>query len=97
MLVIGAGPSGLAAALAAAERGAAVLLVDENQAPGGSGLYARGGDSETAQTTMTLIERVRAQPRIRLLLQGYAAGYYADHWVPLVTRECMIKVRAAAS
>ncbi len=67
VLVIGAGPSGLAAALAAAERGAAVLLVDENQAPGGSGLYARGGDSETAQTTMALIERVRAQPRIRLL------------------------------
>ena len=93
VLVIGAGPSGLAAALAAAERGAAVLLVDENQAPGGSGLYARGGDPGAADT-LALLGRVRAQPRIRLLMQAYAAGYYADHWVPLVTRECMIKVRA---
>ncbi len=93
VLVIGAGPSGLAAALAAAERGATVLLVDENQAPGGSGLYARGGDPGAAET-LALIGRVRAHPRIRLLTPAYAAGYYADHWVPLVTRECIIKVRA---
>jgi len=47
VLVLGAGPSGLAAALAAAERGATVLLVDENPTPGGSGGYARGGDGAT--------------------------------------------------
>ena len=94
VLVIGAGPSGLAAALAAAERGAAVLLVDENQAIGGSGLYARAGEAQTLAQTTALIERVRAQARIRVLTGAYAAGYYADHWVPLVTGECMVKVRA---
>ena len=36
MTVIGAGPSGVAAALAAAEQGASVLLVDENAVAGGS-------------------------------------------------------------
>jgi sarcosine oxidase subunit alpha len=94
VLVIGAGPSGLAAALAAAERGAAVLLVDENPVIGGSGLYARGGDQRLAEQTWALIERVRAHPQIRVTTESYAAGYYADHWVPLVTRECMVKVRA---
>ncbi len=95
VLVIGAGPSGLSAALAAAEAGATVLLVDENAAPGGSGLYARGGDERGAGQVLALIEQVRAEPRIRLLTATYAAGYYADQWVALITRDCMIKVRAA--
>jgi sarcosine oxidase subunit alpha len=94
VLVLGAGPSGLAAALAAAEQGAAVLLADENASLGGSGLYARGGQSEGADRTRALIERVCAHARIRVLTSAYAAGYYADLWVPLVTRECMVKVRA---
>jgi len=93
VLVVGAGPSGLAAALAAAERGAGVLLVDENQAPGGSGLYAQGGASGGVQT-LRLIEQVRAQPRIRVLSRTCAVAWYADHWVPLVTERCMIKTRA---
>ena len=37
VLVIGAGPSGLAAALSAADAGARVLLVDENARAGGCG------------------------------------------------------------
>jgi sarcosine oxidase subunit alpha len=94
VLVIGGGPSGLAAALAAAEQGAAVLLVDENPALGGSGLYARGGDDERAQRTQALVERAGRQARIRVLTDTWAAGYYADHWVALVTNECLVKVRA---
>ena len=41
VLVVGAGPSGLAAALAAGEAGAKVVLVDENARPGGTLTYAR--------------------------------------------------------
>jgi sarcosine oxidase subunit alpha len=96
VLVVGAGPSGLSAALAAASRGATVLLVDENQAAGGSGSYARGGGSVTLEQTSALIAAVQAQSRIRLLTGAYAAGYYADHWVAVVTSECMVKVRARA-
>jgi sarcosine oxidase, subunit alpha len=97
VLVIGAGPSGLAAALAAAGRGARVLLVDENPAAGGSGGYARGRSSATVEKISSLFAAVRAQPRIRLLTGAYAAGYYADHWVALVTDECVIKVRARSA
>ena len=45
VLVVGAGPSGLAAALSAAEAGARVVLVDENQRGGGSGLYQLGASA----------------------------------------------------
>jgi sarcosine oxidase, subunit alpha len=94
VLVVGGGPSGLAAAVAAADQGASVLLADDNAALGGSGLYARSGDAERVHLTQALIERVRAEPRIRVLNQTYAAGYYADHWVALVAPECLVKVRA---
>jgi sarcosine oxidase subunit alpha len=94
VLVIGAGPSGLAAALAAAEQGASVLLVDENPSAGGSGLYARGGATQLAEQTEALITAVHGNPRIRLVTSTYAAGYYADHWVALVAPECLVKVRA---
>jgi sarcosine oxidase subunit alpha len=94
VLVIGAGPSGLAAAVAAADQGASVLLVDENPSAGGSGLYARGGATQLAEQTEALVATARGNPRIRLLTNTYAAGYYADHWVCLVAPECLVKVRA---
>ena len=43
VLIIGAGPAGIAAALAAAPSGAAVVVVDDNPAPGGQ--IWRGGPS----------------------------------------------------
>jgi sarcosine oxidase, subunit alpha len=94
VLVVGAGPSGLAAALAAGERGASVLLVDENPTAGGSGLYARAGKPDVAERTESLITSVCANPCIRVLTNTYAAGYYADHWVALVSPDHMVKVRA---
>ena len=96
VLVIGAGPSGLAAALAAAGRGAHVLLVDENPTAGGSGRYARGGTSTALKKTLALLSDVRTDLRIRLLTGAWAAGCYADRWVSLVTSECLVKVRAAS-
>jgi len=94
VLVIGAGPSGLAAAASAAERGASVLLVEETMALGGSGRYACGADAGVREHTDVLIAAVRANPSIRLLTDTFAAGYYADHWVALAAPECLVKVRA---
>lgn len=96
VLVVGAGPSGLAAAIAAAEAGAEVVLVDENARAGGSGSYQLGGDLDQAKQTAELIQMAAAQPRIRQHLQTEAAGYYADGWVPLVEPERMTKLRAKA-
>lgn len=94
VLVVGAGPSGLAAALAAAEAGAEVAVADENARPGGSGLYQLGGDATSAQPTRDLLKAIARHPRIRLHCGTLAAGYYADHWVPLVDAERMTKMRA---
>ncbi len=90
VLVIGAGPSGLAAALAAARQGAEVVVVDENARAGGSGSYV----GSAAATVADLLSEVRSHSRVRLLTATCAAGYYADHWVPLVDDDALTKMRA---
>lgn len=85
VLVVGAGPSGLSAALEAAEQGADVMLVDENARLGGS----THGECD-------LVKAVSAHSHIRILTETYAAGYYADHWVPLVEGHRITKMRARA-
>lgn len=94
VLVIGAGPSGLAAALAAAEQGADVVLVDENARAGGSGGYVRCADADHAAMHSAQMAKVLANPRLRLMTGTYAAGFYADHWIPLVNADVMTKMRA---
>jgi len=88
VLVVGAGNSGMSAALAAAETGARVLLVDENARPGGSTWISADSPS--------LAGRVASNPHIEVLTSTYAAGCYADRWVALVEPERMTKVRAGA-
>ncbi len=94
VLVIGAGPSGLAAALAAAAQGAEVVIVDENARAGGSAGYALGADTARAEQHAEQLAQVTAHPAIRLLTGTYAAGYYTDHWIPLVNGEVLTKMRA---
>lgn len=96
VLVIGAGPSGLSAALAAAEQGAEVVVVDENARAGGSAGYQLGNDASRRRLLDSLLTRVAAEPRIRVLTATYAAGYYKDHWIPLVSAERMLKMRAGS-
>jgi sarcosine oxidase, subunit alpha len=96
VLVIGAGPSGLAAAIAAAQAGASVILVDENAGAGGSLTYARGGGHEAMGKLGLLLQATRALPRLQLRTGTFAAGYYADYWVPLIEARRMTKVRARA-
>ena len=96
VLVVGAGPSGLSAALAAAGAGAKVVLVDENALPGGSGLYNLGADMGQRASIEALVRQARAEPRISMRCGTVAAGYYADHWVPLVDERGMTKLRARA-
>ncbi|MDA0983806.1 MAG: 2Fe-2S iron-sulfur cluster-binding protein [Proteobacteria bacterium] len=96
VLVVGAGPAGLSAALAAAEAGARVVLADENARAGGSGGYDRGGDPDMAKRTAELVQAAQAHPNISPRCGTTAAGYYADHWVPLVDAERMTKLRAGS-
>ena len=93
VLVVGAGPAGLAAAAAAAATGARVILCDEQPEPGGSLLSEASGDSEAviegepadrwlARTLRTLTEH----PRVTLLTRTTAFGYFPHNLVGLNQR-----------
>src|ERR1700686_2897055 len=84
VLVIGEGPSGLSAALAAAKAGAQVALVDES-------LRLEGNGAPPAW-----VRAVHDSPSITLYPATVAAGCYADHWVALASPTCMTKMRAKA-
>ncbi|MCS6853660.1 MAG: 2Fe-2S iron-sulfur cluster-binding protein [Elioraea sp.] len=95
VLVVGGGWSGLQAALTAAEEGANVLLVDENPRLGGSSFDARTGGPGLAALEALLAE-IGSHPRIRTLTSSFAAGFYADQWVPVVGCDAIVKVRCRA-
>ncbi len=80
VLVVGAGASGLAAALAAGETGARVILMDERPAPGGALLgLSRGIDGrDGADWAADALARLSAMPNVRVLMRTTLFGYY-DH------------------
>ncbi|HEV8645884.1 MAG TPA: 2Fe-2S iron-sulfur cluster-binding protein, partial [Burkholderiales bacterium] len=96
VLVVGAGPSGLCAALAAADAGAKVVLVDENARIGGSLTYERGGSDGPTVQLRNLESGVSTHPNISVRTGTLAAGCYADNWVALVDADRMTKMRARA-
>ena len=96
VLVVGAGPSGLHAALAAGRAGAKVVLVDENARIGGSLGYQRGGSVEGLEMLRDLERDLAELPNVSVRAATLAAGYYADHWIPLVDAKRMTKLRARA-
>ncbi|MBV1935607.1 sarcosine oxidase subunit alpha family protein [Streptomyces sp. BV286] len=83
VLVVGAGPAGLAAAAAAAGSGARVILVDDQPEPGGSLLCGTGTD-------LTWVAEVRAAldaaPEVVVLQRTTAFGSYDDNYVLALQR-----------
>jgi sarcosine oxidase, subunit alpha len=85
VLVIGAGISGMKAALAAARLDVTVLLVDEAPHLGGS---ARSQDVDT------VMAELRERANVAILTSTAAVGCYADGWIALIERDRMTKLRA---
>jgi sarcosine oxidase subunit alpha len=92
VLVIGAGPSGLSAALEAARSGGRVALVEEAQRLGGASPVS----GEDAAALAALIDAVNLAPNITVLPATAAVGCYADRWVALAEPSRMTKMRASA-
>jgi len=97
VLVVGGGPAGMAAALAAAGKGARVTLVDENPLLGGSLDYQHANDLAAASQRDNMKSRVSQAPGIDVILGGEASAYYADHWVPVTTADGIVKIRSRAT
>ncbi|MEU3782330.1 sarcosine oxidase subunit alpha family protein [Streptomyces sp900129855] len=79
VLVVGAGPAGLAAAAAAAGSGARVILVDEQPEPGGS-LHSH---TEWIADVRTALD---AAPEVVVLPRTTAFGSYDDNYVLALQR-----------
>lgn len=91
--VVGAGPAGLHAALAAAEQGARVLLVDDNLALGGHVRYA---SERGVEPLADVIAAVETHPNIAVLADTTVLGWYEDHWMSAMTGNRLIKIRSRA-
>jgi sarcosine oxidase, subunit alpha len=77
VLIAGGGPAGLAAALAASEAGARVILADEQGEFGGSLLHEIALiDTRSAADWLTgALDTLKARPNVRLLPRTTIAGY----------------------
>jgi sarcosine oxidase, subunit alpha len=76
-LVVGAGLAGIDAALAAAQGGGRVILIDEQDEPGGGALSDAALWGEVADKVMAL----RRLPNVRLLTRTTAFGYYHQNFL----------------
>ncbi|WP_037307204.1 sarcosine oxidase subunit alpha family protein [Ruegeria halocynthiae] len=82
LLIIGAGPAGLMAALTAGRAGADVILADEDFTPGGrlnSETYALGDHSAPAWAAQAVAE-LTSMPNVRLMTRTTVIGAF-DHGI----------------
>jgi sarcosine oxidase subunit alpha len=95
--IVGAGPAGLSASIAAAEQGASVLLVDENPQLGGQLIKQThrffGSKEEKAgvrgiEIADLLFKNISTQKSIEMLLDTTIIGYYHPN-----KKHCLIAVK----
>ena len=101
VLVAGGGPAGMAAAVAAAQAGARVMLVEEEHRLGG---HLRWGGTGDLAALAELRALVAATPGIEVRTNAVVAGRYDGNWTAVVQRgplgglpsgtEQLIKARA---
>ena len=97
VVVAGAGPAGIEAALAAAETGARVLLVEHEHTVGGHLRYSSAAADRAALAEL----RVALEASdVEVLINSTVTGRYEDNWLGIVQRshptavERLIKARA---
>ena len=99
VLVAGGGPAGMAAALAAADKGASVMLVEHEYELGGHLLW---GCSNDRMKAAVLESSVRDHRNIEILVNSTVTGRYDHNWVSVIDRshpvfpERLIRARAGS-
>ncbi len=93
--VIGSGPAGLAAAIAAADEGADTILIERESTLGGALNYGRfDGPGTAAQREHDqLVPRVREHANIRIRTETTCTGRFADNLLALVHGQRLTKLR----
>ncbi len=91
VVVVGGGPAGLSAALAAAGAGARVLLFDENQALGGHLRYSSTAENSPLKG---LLEAVQEAENIIPYTGTTVSGWYEDNWLSVAEDDRLYKIRA---
>ena len=99
--VVGGGPAGIAAALAAAEAGAIVTMIDDQPTLGGHLRYSRqpvdvpGGEIRPGtEAARELAERVTQAPTIETLSNATVFGLYQDNLLAVLTTDGLVRLRA---
>jgi len=95
VLVVGGGPAGLSAAIAAAESGAETMLIDEWPQLGGSLLHGRidGSRGNAEAKRLELVSRAKQLPNLRLMNDTAVSGLFADNWVAALKDNRLFKIR----
>ncbi|MEX1038934.1 MAG: 2Fe-2S iron-sulfur cluster-binding protein [Acidimicrobiia bacterium] len=83
VLVAGGGPAGMSAAIAAAETGASVILVEDESEIGGHLRW--GGDSDLS-ALRSLREAVESNASIEVMTDSVVTGRFDHNWVSVVQR-----------
>lgn len=89
VLIVGAGPAGLAAALEASNSDATVILCDEQAEMGGSLLSDRSASidgMQAAEWARTALDELRKRPNVKLMSRTTAFGWYPHNFVGLNER-----------
>ncbi len=89
--VVGGGPAGISAALAAAQTGASVTLIDDQPTLGGHLRYGRQPGTEAASR---LAEQVAQSPNINTLSNATVFGLYQHNLLAVLTGDGLVRLRA---
>ena len=88
LLIVGAGPAGLAAALVAAQSGARVILADDQCQPGGSLLSCTASiDGQPGAAWIAqIMQQLRSYPELTILARSTVYGYLDHNFLTIAER-----------
>ncbi len=95
VMVVGGGPAGLEAAIAAAEGGADTLLIEEWPQLGGSLLFgrSRGSRAATDAARLSLIAKAQALPNLKIMTDTTVTGLFSENWASAISSNRLYKIR----
>ncbi|MEX2524112.1 MAG: 2Fe-2S iron-sulfur cluster-binding protein [Gammaproteobacteria bacterium] len=97
IVIVGAGPAGISAAIHAGRAGAEVLLVEQEPEIGGSLNYFRfDAENRKAETLRKeLLHELQQLPNVEIMTGSVCNGWFADNWLPIIKDNRLYKVRAS--